>query len=101
MTQASAQKIQSDWISKTLAGFFLGLFIAFALIGLFAWLGPGGIDAKDKIQFNMWLIPPIWLSIFSLSYFFQTGLKAWQYLGAVAFVLSLLLLLTRWLVEGF
>ncbi|MEI6894850.1 MAG: hypothetical protein V5789_09525 [Colwellia sp.] len=74
------EKIQPHWWSKTLAGIFLGLSLSYALVIIFAWYGPGGIDAPAKVQFNMWIISPIWLLIFSFTYMFKTGLKAALYL---------------------
>jgi len=81
MTRLSAaEKIQPHWWTKTLAGLTLGLTLAYALVAIFAWYGPGGIDAPVKVQFNMWLISPIWLLILSFSFLFKTGLKAIGYL---------------------
>ncbi len=70
-----------DWWRKTLAGGLLGYSLSFALVGLFAWVGPGGISAADKVQFNMWMITPLWLLIFSLSYLFRSGNRALCWLG--------------------
>lgn len=77
----TAEKIQPDWWLKTLAGLILGFTLALGLVGLFAWFGPGGIDADTKVQFNMWMIAPIWLLILSFSFLFKTGLRAIGYLG--------------------
>lgn len=74
------QKIQPQWWGKTLVGFILGLAIAYGLVAIFAWFGPGGIDAKDKVQFNMWMISPIWLFILSFVYLFKTTKTAFLYL---------------------
>lgn len=100
MNKAKPHAIQPDWWSKSIAGTLLGLLIAYALVGLFAWAGPGGIDAPDKEQFNMWIITPIWLTIFSLTYLFHNGLRAWLWLGSVSVALMALLVLTRWLLGG-
>lgn len=78
---AEHDKLQPDWWTKSLAGLILGFTLALGLVGLFAWFGPGGIDADTKVQFNMWLITPIWLLILSFSYLFKTGLRAIGYLG--------------------
>lgn len=77
----AAEKIQPDWWLKTLAGLILGFTLALGLVGLFAWFGPGGIDADTKVQFNMWMIPPIWLLILSFSFLFKNGLRAIGYLS--------------------
>ena len=74
--------ISSDWVSKTLAGGLAGLSLSIALLGLFAWLGPGGTSAPDKTQVIMWLVPPLWMSIFSLTYLFRSGWRAWIWLGS-------------------
>ncbi|WMN58550.1 hypothetical protein NI389_09780 [Pseudoalteromonas xiamenensis] len=80
-TSGQVQAFQADWLSKTLAGMLLGLALAYVCIALFAWYGPGGIDAQDKVQFNMWMIAPLWFSIFSATYVFRTGKRAWLLLG--------------------
>lgn len=72
--------IKPDWWLKTFAGAVLGFTLAFALCGLFAWLGPGGISAPHKVQLVMWIIAPLWLLLFSASYFFRTGVQAVLYL---------------------
>ncbi|MCL1122464.1 hypothetical protein N7V09_00105 [Shewanella seohaensis] len=82
MTRLAEQdKLQPDWWTKSLAGLVLGFTLALGLVGLFAWFGPGGIDADTKVQVNMWLITPIWLLILSFSFLFKTGLRAIGYLG--------------------
>lgn len=78
---AEQDKLQPDWWTKSLAGLILGFTLALGLVGLFAWFGPGGIDADTKVQFNMWLITPIWLLILSFSFMFKTGLRTIGYLG--------------------
>ena len=45
MTRLTAeQKIQPHWWSKTIAGIILGLTLTYAIVAIFAWHGPGGID---------------------------------------------------------
>ncbi|MEZ7276463.1 hypothetical protein [Pseudoalteromonas sp. 68 DY56-GL68] len=82
-----SQKYQPTWLGKTFAGALLGLALAFILIAFFAWYGPGGIDARDKVQFNMWMIPPLWLSIFSFTYLFNSAKQAWLLLGGLTVLL--------------
>lgn len=91
-----AQKIQPHWWSKTFAGLILGLTFAFACVALFAWFGPGGINAPAKVQFNMWMISPIWLMVLSLSYLFKTGMKAVVYLMSANIIAYGLFFLLRW-----
>ena len=91
------QKIKPHWFVKTMAGLVLGLTLAFAFIGIFAWFGPGGIDAHTKVQFNMWMITPIWLLVFSFSYLFQTGRKAVIYLVSANICVYSVFIILRWL----
>lgn len=87
--------IQEDWISKSLAGFFLGLALAFIASSLFALVGPGGLEAPNKVQFNMWMVPPVWLVIFSLVYMFPSGARAWLWLGGFTLAGALALTILR------
>ena len=97
MTRLSAlEKIQPHWWLKTSAGLILGLTLSYALIGIFAWYGPGGIDAAVKVQFNMWMISPIWLTILTFSYLFKTGLKAIIYLGSANIISYAIFFFLRW-----
>jgi len=73
---------RQDWIGKTSAGVILGFCLAISLAGTLAWLGPGGLDAKNKFQFILWIVPPIWLGVAAFCYFFRTGLQAWLWLGS-------------------
>lgn len=77
-------RLQSrHWFGKGSAGLLLGFGLALALTGLFAWLGPGGIDAgTGKVQFNMWMIAPVWCAVLSLVFLFKDGRRAWLWLGA-------------------
>lgn len=87
MTDNLRNKQQPTWLGKSLAGAILGLLLAFILMALFAWYGPGGIDARDKVQFNMWMIPLLWLTIFSFTYLFNSSKQAWAVLGSLNIVL--------------
>jgi len=89
------QKIQPDWWRKTFAGAVFGLAFAYGLVGIFAWAGPGGIGAADKVQFNMWMVALIWLTVFSLTYLFRTGNRALLFLGGAAAASHLALMLVR------
>jgi len=75
------EAIKPHWLGKTLAGGVAGLGLSIALLGLFAWLGPDGIQPGDKVQVVMWLVPAVWMGIFSLSYLFRSGWHAWAWLG--------------------
>jgi len=72
--------LQPDWWQKTLAGFVGGYLLAVALVGIYAWAGPGGIDAPVKTQFNMWMITPLWMLMFSLVYLIPTGRQVMKWL---------------------
>ena len=51
--------------------------------GLFAWLSPGGIAADlGKVQFNMWMIAPVWATVLGFVFLFRDSLRAWAWLGA-------------------
>ncbi len=76
-------QIRRDWVSKTSAGAILGLSLAIALAGLFAWLSPGGLETPNKFQLVMWLVAPIWLMTLSLCFLFASGKRAWLWLGGV------------------
>lgn len=73
---AKNKPMRADWWTKTLSGLVLGFTLALAVSGLFAWLGPGGIAAPQKVQFVMWLITPLWMLILSMIYLVRTGLRA-------------------------
>ncbi len=97
MARLSAEeKIQPHWWTKSLAGAVLGLTLAFAVVGIFAWYGPGGIQAPNKVQFNMWMISPVWLLILSFSFLFRTGMRAVLVLGAVNLIAWATFLLLRY-----
>lgn len=85
-------KIKPDWLSKSLSGAILGLTLALLLSGIFAWAGYGGITAPSKVQFNMWIISPIWLLIFSFSYLFQSGKSAFLWLFGCNIIAFLILI---------
>lgn len=95
MADVKKSRKEPTWLGKSLAGALLGLLLAFILMAFFAWYGPGGIDARDKVQFNMWMIPLIWLSIFSLTYLFNSSKQAWLILGGLNIVLYSLFYILR------
>lgn len=97
MAKIKTAPIQPDWISKILAGGLLGFALAIALSGLFAWLGPGGVNANNKGQFIMWIVPPLWMTFFSLVFLFRTGIRAWITLGTATIIAFLALGLARYL----
>ena len=92
--------IQPHWWSKSIVGCLLGFSLALAISGLWAWWGPGGIDAADKVQFNMWIVTPFWMIIFSLVYLFRTGWQALAFLAAFNGVAWTLLAIARGLANA-
>ena len=97
MARLSAEeKIQPHWWTKSLACAVLGLTFAFAVVGIFAWYGPGGIQSPNKVQFNMWMISPVWLLILSFSFLFRTGMRAVLVLGAANLIAWATFLLLRY-----
>lgn len=91
------QKIQPHWWSKTFAGVILGLTLSYGLVAIFAWFGPGGLDAVAKNQFNMWMISPFWMLVISFTYLFKTGFKAILYLTLVNVLIYGVFLVLRWM----
>ncbi|ATQ66788.1 MULTISPECIES: hypothetical protein [Methylosinus] len=73
-----------DIVSKSLAGVVLGFALALALVGLFARLGPQGLEGGNKYQLVMWMIAPIWLSVLAFVFLFRSGLRAWLWLGGAS-----------------
>ncbi|MGJ7546615.1 hypothetical protein [Variovorax sp. LT1R16] len=83
MTRAERRpRTRAEWLWQSAAGTVLGFTLAIALSGLFAWLGPGGLAPLNKYQFNMWMVPPLWLGVLSAVFLFPSGAAAWGWLGA-------------------
>lgn len=75
-------KLQSrHWFGKTMAGVVLGYTLSIALSGVVAWLTPDGLSGGGKIQFNMWMVAPIWATALGFVYLFRDSLRAWLWLG--------------------
>lgn len=92
-------RLQSrHWLGKTLAGTVPGYTLAVALSGVIAWLTPGGLGGGGKIQFNMWMIAPLWATVLGFVYLFRDSLRAWLWLGAANVVaFATLWALASWL----
>jgi hypothetical protein len=98
MTRLTAnEKIQPHWWVKTIAGTIFGLTLAYAFVGIFAWYGYGGINTPVKVQFNMWMISPIWMLVLSFSYLFKTGINAIVYLASANIIVYTIFFFLRWL----
>ncbi|MCL1146290.1 hypothetical protein AB4298_01445 [Shewanella sp. 10N.261.52.F9] len=90
MPSVQQHKIQPHWWRKSFIALFLGLSFAYGSVALFAWFGPGGIDAPVKVQFNMWMISLIWLPILAGVFLFRSAKSAFiTLLGANALVYSI------------
>ena len=93
-----AQKIQPHWWRKSLIAIVFGLTLTYGIVAIFAWFGPGGINAVMKVQFNMWLISLIWLPILTFIFLFKTAARALIYmLSAIAVIY--LLFICLWYLE--
>ncbi len=83
MSSKSVRLQSRHWFGKTCAGVVLGFGLALATSGLFAWLGPGGIEGgAGRIQFVMWLLAPVWCAVLAFVFLFRDSLRAWLWLGA-------------------
>ena len=87
---------------KNTGGRDIGAFLKlWAKVALFAWFGPDNLTtslsnerALWRVQFNMWLITPIWLCVIAFVYLFKSGKVAWLKLGlANVFIYSVWVLL--------
>ncbi|MFD4840086.1 hypothetical protein ACFWP0_21475 [Achromobacter sp. NPDC058515] len=86
MKPAKPAPIRRDWISKSLAGSLLGFALALGASALLA-AAMAGVPLATRSQLAMWLVPPVWLGILSAVYFFESGLRAWAWLGGACLAL--------------
>ncbi|MCL7714799.1 hypothetical protein [Stenotrophomonas mori] len=85
-------RLQSrHWLGKTLAGTLLGYPLSVALSGVIALLTPGGFAGEGKLQFNMWMIVPLWATVLGFVFLFRDAQRAWAWLGAATLAASGLL----------
>lgn len=68
-----------DLGSKSAAGVLLGWPLAFALCGLYGYLGPGSL--KDNYLVVLWLLVPAWTVLISLAFISRSGRRAWGWLA--------------------
>lgn len=88
------QTFRQDWLSKTLAGLLLGFTAALGFSGLFLLMA-SDMGRSASAQLVMWLLSPVWLTLFSTVYLFRSGLQAWLWLGLLnAAVYTLFFLFT-------
>ncbi len=87
--------LRPHWWGKSLVGVLLGFALALGLSGLWAWWGPGGIEAADKVQFNMWIVTPMWMTALGAVYFMRSAWRALAWLGLANVLVWVLLALAR------
>lgn len=76
-------ELHLDWWGKASAGVILGLGLALSLVGLYAYLGPGGIDAPGgRYSLMRYLEVIVWIAVLGLCFLFRSGRAAWVWLGA-------------------
>ncbi|MGE8280933.1 MAG: hypothetical protein ACN6O2_10900 [Stenotrophomonas sp.] len=92
------QRLESrHWFGKTMAGVVLGYALSVALSGVLALLTPGGFAGEGKIQFNMWMIAPLWAGVLGFVYLFRDSRRAWLWLSlATVLAFAVLWLLKAW-----
>ena len=81
-----------DWLAKTSAGTLLGLALAFGCSALFSHFSTG-LLLPIRAQLAMWMVTPIWLGILSGVYLFDSGARAWLWLGGATLCLYAVLAL--------
>jgi len=63
-----ANEICLDWWGKASAGAILGLGLALSLVGLYAYLGPGGIDAPGgRYSLMRYLEVFVWVAVLGVA----------------------------------
>lgn len=78
-----ADDIRRDWWGKASAGAILGLGLALSLVGIYAYLGPDGIDATGGRYSLMRMMDAfVWIVVFGFCFLFRSGRAAWAWLGA-------------------
>ncbi|MEC5162528.1 MULTISPECIES: hypothetical protein [unclassified Janthinobacterium] len=66
--------------AKSLAAGLLGFPLAVGLVGLVALLGPGSWEARTLPMLLLFF--PIWVGCIAAAFLFQSGLRAWAWMGA-------------------
>ena len=87
----------SDWVWKTLAGVLLGPSLALVSSALLAMAIERipGTSPSVAAQLTMWSVPPVWMAVLSGAFAFQTGARAWLWLGLANVALVGVLLLVQ------
>lgn len=80
-------EIRRDWWGKASAGAILGFGLGLSLAGLYAYLGPGGIDESgSRYSLMRYFEAIVWIAVFSFCFLFRSGRSAWAWLGAANLV---------------
>ena len=95
MTSPPSKKVQTDWMSKTLAGTLLGFGLGVGCSGLFSALA-ASLPLAIRGQLAMWLVAPIWVGCLSCVYFFHSGRSAWAWLAAANLLVFGIQAALRW-----
>ena len=82
-----ANRLKSeDWLGKASAGLILGFTLSLGLGGILGSLIFSDISRFSIAhQFTMWVTGPILVLILSSCFLFQSGVRAWVWLGAANF----------------
>lgn len=82
------QKIQADWLSKSIAGWVLGLGLSIACASLITLWGLNHLNKALAPQVGMWSVPWIYLPLVFIAYFIPKGWQAiliYSALNAIAY----------------
>jgi hypothetical protein len=79
--------------AKSLAAGLLGFPLAVGVVGLVALLGPGSWEARTLPMLLLFF--PIWIGAIAAAFLFQTGLRAWAWMGGATALSFALLYLVK------
>ncbi len=78
----TSELTSKHWFGRASAGLLLGFTFAVGVSAWISWFGPGGLEAgSGKVQFVMWIVAPLWVTVLSTSFLFHSGKRAWTKLG--------------------
>lgn len=76
----SRQGSHSGWLGQGLAGLILGFTLALGVSKLFMLMTPEMVQTA-RVQLAMWMVMPVWLTVFAISFLWRRALHAWVMLG--------------------